>query len=412
MHWTKLGSVLRRVFLTMCAGTLAFSAGCAEQEESKKFTIINYAWTTPDTKYLHDNLADMEKQPFDGLCVFVAHPRQPNGSLLSGNNRVDLGWSVFKNEAFTPDMVKEALADLQSTPFKKFHSNYLTIVAFLDTDIVMDWSDDKWWAKITNNARMMARVARQGGCEGIMFDAEQYRGLLWTYSKFKEDPRYKDTPFEELAVKTRQRGGEYMRAINEGYPGTRMLLLFAWEWIIRATDGNLSKLPEERYGLYYYFLEGMLEAADEKTIFIDGVEEYKAVEMAEFEALAKRVREEGPKFTTSPEAFRKKVRVGFGIWMDRRGKWDPVDVENNHWTPEKFSKAITYALLASDGFVWVYNERPSFLLDSPEAKPGGGIDFDFGGATGRNELITWVPSVYGEAIEEGRKRAQEAAQAK
>ena len=301
-------------------------------------------------------------------------------------------------------MVEDAVRDLQTTNFKRFRSNYLVTVAFLDTGQSMDWFDDEWWSNITNNATLMAQVARRGGCEGIMFDAEQYRGNLWHYPGFKEQTHYSGLSFEELAQKVRTRGREYIRAVNRGCPGTQMLLLFAWDFIIRGTEGDHARLPENRYGLYYYFLEGMLEAADEKTVFIDGVEEYSATEKEDFEALTQRVREDGPKFTSQPDNFAQKVRIGFGIWMDRKQKWNSVDVEENNWTPDKFSKAVAYALLASDGFVWIYNERPTWLLASPEDRLANGIDF---GSEGRNKQIFWVPPAYDRAVMEGRKLAEE-----
>ena len=212
----------------------------------------------------------MEKRPFDGVCVFVAHPRREYGSVLSGTYRVDLGWSVFSNERFQLEIVEDAIGDLQETTFKRFRSNYLVTVAFLHTGQFMDWFDDEWWSNITSNARLMAQVARRGGCEGIMFDAEQYRGTLWHYPKLKKETRYKDRGFEEVTEKVRQRGREYIRAVNQGYPGTRMLLLFAWELLIRGTDGDRARLPEKGYGLYYYFLEGMLEGLTKRQCSLTG----------------------------------------------------------------------------------------------------------------------------------------------
>ncbi len=399
---------MRKSVLAVVAVTLLLTLGC-EQGNNQRFTVINYSWTTTDTKYLHDNVTEMEKRPFDGVCVFVAHPRREHGSVLSGTYRADLGWSVFWNKRFQPETVEGAVHDLRTTRFRKFRSNYLVTVAFLHTGDFMDWFDDQWWSNITSNAALMAQVAHRGGCEGILFDAEQYRGTLWQYSKLKQQDRYKDVAFEVLAQQVRQRGREYIRAVNQGYPGTRMLLLFAWEWLIRGTEGDHARLSEQRYGLYYYFLEGLLEAADEKTVFIDGVEEYRATEKKDFEALARRVRQDGPKFTTQPENFARKVRVGFGIWMDRGGKWNSLDVEKNSWTPDKFRKAVGYALLASDGFLWIYNERPSWLLDSPEDKLANGVGF---GSEGRNKQITWVSPAYDRALKAGRQRAQETAQGK
>jgi hypothetical protein len=90
--------------------------------------------------------------------------------------------------------------------------------------------------------------------------------------------------------------------------------------------------------------------------------------------------------------------------LDKDRKWDPVNYENNAVTPEKLKKAVANALVASDGFVWVYNERPTWLLDSAEAKLGNGIDF---GSPERNQVIKWVPRVYWEALRDARQLAYE-----
>ena len=384
--------------LLLSAGFALWASGA-----EPKVTIIEYSWTTVDTKYLHDNVAEMEKRPFDGVCVFVAHPRLPKGSVLSGAGRGDMGWEVFRNVRIEPTAVAGAIEDLKATPFKTFRSNYAVVVSHLSDQQTMDWFDDGWWGNITHNANLLARAAKEGGCEGIMFDPEEYGCRFWGYPQLAEDALYEGKDYGEVAEKVKQRGGEYMRAINAAFPDARILLLHAWESLIRWSKGDRKRCAEIGYGLLSDFLDGMLEASHEDTIFIDGIEHgYYVEKLAEFEAMSRRVREEGPGFSSAPAIFRKKVRTGFGIWMDRDRHWDPVGIEKNFWTPEKFTKAVTNALLASDGFVWIYNERPTWLLDSADAKLGGGIDF---GDPGRNETIKWLPRVYWEALEKAREAA-------
>jgi len=390
-RWTIAGILMSVLLLT---GT------CSAAEP---LTIIEYSWTTVDTKYLHDNVAEMEKRPFDGVCVFVAHPRLPNGSVFSGSGSGDLGWEVFQNARIEPEAIDGAIDDLKTTPFRKFRSNYAVIVSYLPDKQTMNWFDDAWWTNIAHNAKLVATVAKEGGCEGIMFDPEEYGCRFWGYPQLKDDPLYKDRTYAQVAAKVKERGAQYMRAINGAFPDVRILLLHAWESLIRWSKGDRKRCAEIGYGLLPDFLDGMLEASHENTVFIDGIEHgYYVEKREEFEAMARRVKEEGPAFSSAPEIFRKKVRTGFGIWMDRDRHWDPVNLEKNFWTPEKFTRAVTHALVVSDGFVWIYNERPTWLLDSPDAKLGGGIGF---GSPSRKNTIKWLPRAYWNALHQARTNA-------
>ena len=65
-------------------------------------------------------------------------------------------------------------------------------------------------------------------------------------------------------------------------------------------------------------------------------------------------------------------------------------------------------LLAYNGFVWIYNERPAWWLDSPQAKLSGKVDFrgpkEFG-VPDRNETISWTPRAFLDSLEQARERA-------
>ena len=70
---------------------------------------------------------------------------------------------------------------------------------------------------------------------------------------------YEGKNYEQVAAKVRQRGREYMRAINAAYPGVRILILHAWESLTKWSKGDPNKVPELTYGLLGHFLDGMLE---------------------------------------------------------------------------------------------------------------------------------------------------------
>jgi len=372
-------------------------------------TITELGWTSPDTKYLHDNVAEMERRPLDGVTVRVANPRFPHGNLLYGTGKGEAGWQAFQNRRLTREIIEPAIADLATARFKRFDSNFVAVITYLPGRQTMDWFDDEWWDNIAHNAALLAEVAQKGGCRGIMFDPEEYGCRFWSSVSLREDPLYEGKTHDEVVAKVRQRGGEFMRAVNSAYPGVHIYILHAWEDALSNFADDAERLAATRgRGLVVTFLDGMLEASDDDTLLMDGIENgYYIEDRVDFLNKVDRVLRYGPGTSAVPDRFRKKVRTGFGIWVDRNQHWDPVHLDKNFWTPEKLRKVVANALAASDGFVWIYTERVTFWLDSPDAKPGGGIDLGtgVGDYAYRNQQIKWMPRAYWNAIEDARQDA-------
>ena len=370
--------------------------------------IIEYSWTSPDTTFLKHNVAEMEKRPLDGVCVRVADPRFPHGTILNGNGKGDAGWASFQNKRIDRAVIDAAIEDLKSTPLKTLRHNYLVMVTYLPDKQTMDWFDDAWWANIAHNSRMLAEVAKKGGCEGIMFDPEEYGCLLWGAPRLLKDPAYKDRTYEQLAAKARQRGREFIKALNDAYPGVRIFVLHAWEDVLSRVADDFERMADQGRTLTMPFLDGMLEASDDDTIIMDGIENgYYVEELEDFAVKVDRVRRYGPLISAVPRHFRKKVRTATGIWLDRNARWSPDKVEENFWSPERYGKAIANALSVNDGFIWIWCERPTFWLDSPTAKLAGGVTPATGvpGYANRDDIIKWIPRAYRQAIENARREA-------
>src|SRR5687768_11462191 len=119
-------------------------AAVAQSESRKK--LIEFGWDEPTTAFMRQHIAEMERTPFDG-CVF--HLNQ------------DFLWQCWSKRAFTEAGLKQPIEDLKSTPFKKFTHNLLR---FNVTPGDVDWFDD--FSPIVNNARLAAKVAREGQAAG------------------------------------------------------------------------------------------------------------------------------------------------------------------------------------------------------------------------------------------------------
>ncbi|MGL5009387.1 MAG: hypothetical protein ACRC6I_05860, partial [Paracoccaceae bacterium] len=122
------------------------------------------------TQFITQNEAHIDTLPFDGIAVNIPQ-----------------SWS-----AMSPD-VSVTRADLEYwlEPLRSFNqgrNNWLTI----EVDDPGDVFDDAAWARVVDNWRLMAEVARDLGFEGILFDNEQYQG------KWQNWPE--DYPPEAVAI--------------------------------------------------------------------------------------------------------------------------------------------------------------------------------------------------------------------
>src|SRR5438067_239106 len=76
--------------------------------------LIEFGWDEPDTRYLKEHIAQMEKMPFDG-CVFHIKYTKTNGT-----GRGDFMWEGWGKRAFHEVELKAALDELKATKFKRF----------------------------------------------------------------------------------------------------------------------------------------------------------------------------------------------------------------------------------------------------------------------------------------------------
>ncbi len=313
--------------------------------------LIEYGWDCPNTAFVRQNIRQMEKRPFDGVIIRVTRTG-PNGAEDT------LGWRVFSRTRFVPADYEPAIADLAAVRFEKFTDNFIQVISMPG----IDWFDPEWSA-VAHNAGVMARVAKQGGCAGLMFDAEQYGEIkIWSYSALPETRR-KEIPLETFKDKVRERGREFMRAVNVEFPKVKVLCFF----------GPSLSVDNPAYELLAPFLDGMCSAADEGTEIIDGYEQsYSYKSEAAFRKGRWKMTEPARELFRDKSAFNRVMRVGFGLWLDcysqSRGGWFPAEPEKNLFSPDDWQTAVHHALSYSDRYVWIYSERLDWWL-SPTVGP-------------------------------------------
>jgi hypothetical protein len=305
--------------------------------------LIEWGWDEPDTHFMRANIRQMEQFPFDGL---VFHVQSSKGGSLT--------WEVWGSRHFTPGEFKHAVDDLNATTFRRFTDRFLRVNVAPGK---VDWFDDQAWATVLNNFGVAAGLARQGRCKGFMFDVEQYEGKPFDYRQQK----HRDAKmFAEYQQKVRQRGKEWIEAVNKQYPDITLLLTFVYS--IAQPRGKAKDRSLAAYGLLADFLDGMLETCSKKTIIVDAWEwSYPYKEQRQFEQAYRTIRKKALDWTAAPEKYQSQVKAGFGIWMDndwRRKGWNLSDFSKNHFSPSDFESAVRSALRRSDRYVWVYTEQP------------------------------------------------------
>ncbi|HEY6228133.1 MAG TPA: hypothetical protein VI282_13515 [Verrucomicrobiae bacterium] len=327
------------------ASVLVFFLSAASISAAEK-KLIEFGWDEPDTQFMREHIAEMEKTPFDG-CVF----------------HINMTWQGWGEKKFTEADVKSAIDDLKAIKSQKFTQNFLR---FNTTPAKLDWFDDH--TAVLANAKLAAVVAGEGKCPGLLFDIEQYDGNLFDYRK-QRDRETKS--WEVYSAQVRKRGREVMQAFQEGYPKLTIFLTFGYSLPWAESGEGKHALAEVHYGLLAPFLDGMLETAQDGVKFVDGCEiAYGYKEPAQFEKEYAAMKTGLLAIVRDEEKYHRHFSLGFGLWMDkdwRKVGWETNDFSKNFFTPQVFEGSMRKALDTADEYVWVYTESPKWW--SKEGEP-------------------------------------------
>ncbi len=351
-------------------GFLATSLFAAESPSKK---LIEFGWDEPDTGFLRQHLAEMEQTPFDG-CVFHANFKQANGHEGS------FTWDSWSTNALTEADLQQAFADLRAVRSSRFKYNFLR---FNTTPANLDWFDDH--SAVLTNAWLAARLARDGGCPGLLFDIEQYNAPLFDCHKQRDA---KTKSWDVYAAQVRQRGRELMRAFQAGYPGLTVFLTFGYSLPWVEASGKTNALPQCHYGLLAPFVDGLVDAAQGRTRIVDGYEvSYGFKKPEQFTAAYQTMKTGLLPIVENPGKYHRTFSFAFGLWLDqdwRKKGWFTDDVSKNYFTPEAFETSVRAALQTADDYVWIYSETPRWW-----SKDGGPVK---------------LPAAYLEALRKARTK--------
>lgn len=334
-----------RILLPVAALAVAASAAVGQGLPGKK--LIEYGWDVPYPDYIRQHIREMEQRPFDGLIF-----------RLKDNNH------AFDTRPWAEADLRPQFDDLAAIEWGKFTDNFLMLYAANQWG--MDWFSDDQWAVIEANARLSSRAARAGRCAGVCFDAEPYGANPWAFAAREGGPS-----FAETYAKVRQRGAQFMRALQGGYPNMKLFTLFEFTFLGHGlTDPSFERrmeiLQNDGYGLYAAFINGMLEAAAPDVVLIDGNEAAYYYTTVESYFRAYHLMRQQALGLVAPELwdrFHRHQRAGMAVYFDQLmdTRTPPEQFLGHYLSPEDRLKwmenNVYWALHTCDEYTWYYSEK-------------------------------------------------------
>jgi hypothetical protein len=326
--------------------------------------LLEWGWDNPTPAQVKANAAAIEQSPFDGISVV----------LSSGAN-------VFKTTALDARTFPTDEVALKTAATTKLKESF--IVVYSGSDDAWDWFNDAHWAAADQNLRRFATVAKNAGMKGLALDPEPYSANPWSYPA--QPPRGKT--FEQMQAQVRLRGAQYMRAVQEVYPGSVVFSLFMFSQMISMVADNPSpavlqqRLKEDTgSGLWPSFVNGMLDASPGNLKFVDGTEvSYDNVRGTEFDNYRARLVTPAKLFVDPAlrDKYSRQLSVGHGLYLDGvMNLWKSPRFCGYYYQSDAdrlklLEHNVFHAMRSADEYAWLYAENASWWDSSKGAATAG-----------------------------------------
>jgi len=285
----------------------------------------------------------IESMPFDGM--FINSP---------------ICWRLMNGDAVSYEKIAEELSPLKDA-YKKFSHNFI----YVFIDFPGDFWDDETWQITARNFGNMARVAKEFGFAGIVYDNEEYLDGRWL--NYGEDYKNPDYDLEEHKDQVILRGKQVMEAMVMEFQDIEVFTYhgpYLSEPNYRVPDVIMGQSASwDHYELLGPFFVGMMLGKGEKGTIIDGGEVYQYRTYQDFKSSYQiRKYEIASEETDSwfiPYELRLKwpneISIAFGVY-NRQWK------EDYPMNPEIMRTTLENALRIADKYVWYYTEDDNWLI--------------------------------------------------
>lgn len=370
----KMPLAMIRVAMIL-ATILVLSSPLAAEDMRIHKKLIATGWDKPDSQRLLDYLAEIEKQPFDGVVIEVAGTKPDGKSCVIR--------PTFSNAKWEREWFQPVIDQLKACKFQRLTDNFITLGANPGN---VDWFDDAGWDHIVEHWRIAAQIAKQSGFKGLLFDPEPYTPPYAQFS-YNAQPARDRHPFNEYYAKARQRGRQIMEAVVAEYPDITIFCYFLNSVCMQATGraDPRQALASHSYGLLPPMLDGWLDVVPPTVRIVDGCESayhYNSVDEYLEAGLGIRGRCQELVSPENRAKYRAQVQASFGVYLD--AYWNPKE---SPWyidglggeRVDRLRVNTATALRVADEYVWIYGEKFRWWPTSnsrvrkeywPEAIPG------------------------------------------
>ncbi|CAK8716083.1 hypothetical protein GCAAIG_05495 [Candidatus Electronema halotolerans] len=354
----------KRLFFICCillasAGILTAACASSSRLPARK-KLIKYGQDRPTPSDAAAHIREMEKRPFDGIVM-----------TLTGKNK----GNIFRGGKWDAADYAADMEALKKIKWGTFTDNFL----IMNAASAMDWFSDQDWDNIVSNVEIMATAAKAGRCN-LAFDPEPYGKNPWHY---KVQAHAKEKSFGDYEAKVRQRGAQFIEAIQKHLPETVLLTLFSYSIFPNITDQPTAAKrtqmigQQELYGLYPAFLSGILDAMGPGITVIDGNEpSYYYPDTHSFYTGYHLMRQTalGLVPPEDTDTFLLQTQAGHALYFDYifgTVKWKNIlaqfmtEKERLKW----WEHNVYWALKTTDEYVWLWNERMNWWKE--EGMPPG-----------------------------------------
>lgn len=292
----RFAIALAFVLPAVCASTAADGKKC-----------LAFGWEFRHRMSVQDLIAAapwFNQTPIDGVEIHL-RMKTPEGQSFGSQEFMD-------GPAWTEENCAETAKDLKRlSVHKAFRASFINTIRAPSSRI--DWRDDRAWARIAENMRIAAMLARDALLPGLAIDPEDY-SKCWQFFRMPGDPAY-----SELTELARRRGAEIVRGAFAEYP--RLTLFFYWfmSFQEKYTVWNDSiAAARDRGDLWPAFLNGVLDAMPPGARIVDGDENAYRYAAEDFPPASVHWRE-GVLDFVAPEnraKYRAQVEISSGHYLD------------------------------------------------------------------------------------------------
>jgi len=348
MFWAiAIGTMILVAEIPVSAQVADPAGALGPSVEGKK--VIKWGWDVPSAELVRKNIRRMEKTGFDGIAIrFYADVPNDKGEIEK--LEMDAWW--IGGRPHKREHLERAIDDLKATKFERFTDNFIFMLGNAGGGPGF-WFEKEHALEFKRNMCLAAQICKETGLAGFLIDLEGYGSWTQMRSDYPME-KFKMT-IEEARARVREVTADAAAAASEILPEINILLIYPGYTDHGQKEGN-------RYRLVSGFSDGWLEGLGPKARIFDMREQaYGCKTYADFKEIAASIPGEA-KNSQVPDLHRERLKTGFGVWLDNRGRPSELggwfqDPQKNHFTPAELSDALYYGLVASDGYVWVYSER-------------------------------------------------------